>query len=36
MQELTKRLTELEGEFLKVYKKLDISKKLELISELEK
>lgn len=36
MQELTKRLTELEGEFLKVYEKLDISKKLELISELEK
>lgn len=31
-----KRLTELEGEFLKVYEKLDISKKLELISELEK
>ncbi len=36
MQELMKRLTELEGEFLKVYEKLDISKKLELISELEK
>lgn len=36
MQELMKRLTELEGEFLKVYEKLDISKKLELINELEK
>lgn len=36
MQELMKRLTELEGEFLKVYEKLDISKKLELINVLEK
>ena len=36
MQELTKKLAELEGEFLKMYEKLGISKKLELIGELEK
>ena len=36
MQDLEKRLTELEGEFLKVYEKLDIKGKLELIGELER
>lgn len=36
MQELTKKLAELEGEFLKAYERLGISKKLGLIGELEK
>lgn len=36
MQELTKKLTELEGEFLKVYEKLDIAGKLDLVARLEK
>ena len=36
MQDLTKRLAELEGEFLKVYEKLNIAEKLKKIAELEK
>ena len=36
MQDLTKRLTELKDEFLKVYEKLGISEKLGKVAELEK
>ena len=36
MQELKKRLEGLRAEFLKVYEKLQISKKLEKIAKLEK
>lgn len=36
MQELEKKLAELAGEFLKVYEKLEIEKKLEQIKKLEK
>lgn len=36
MQELKKRLKDLEGEFLKLYEKLDIAGKLKKIAELEK
>lgn len=36
MQELTKRLAELEEDFLKVYEKLDIAGKLKEVGELEK